>query len=200
MLNNNRRFFLILVGTYTLIMQGLILWLNKGAETLFLCQNRQDVLSQIFIYTTKLGEWISIVGLGIYLLIKNRLAFFSALIAYLTTDLLMVSMKKFFDAPRPLLYFDNGEIVPIQGIEPLYHHSMPSGHTFTAFFCAAFICFFYSIHRGWQLLLFVLAMLVGFSRMYLMCHFIEDVLIGSLLGILGGVLSVFIYNKMSKAK
>ena len=31
--------------------------------------------------------------------------------------------------------------------------------------------------------------------MYLMCHFKEDVYIGSILGIIAGILSVFIYEK-----
>jgi len=195
MLSPNRKYFFLLVGLYCIVMQGFILATEKGFESLYFCDNRKTYLTEFFKLATYLGEWIGIAVISIYLLITNRRAFFSALLAFVPLDLLMLSLKKALDYPRPLSYFKQGEITPIPDFTPLYAHSMPSGHTFTAFFCMTFVLFFFDLNRKWQITLFSLAILVGLSRIYLMCHFKEDVFIGSILGIIAGILSVFIYEK-----
>lgn len=195
MLTQNRKYFLLLVAFYALLMQSFILLTNKGWETLYFCYNRKSFLTEFFKIATHLGEWLGLVGIGLYLLFKNRRALLSAILAFVPMDLLLVYLKKTLDYPRPLIYFQRGEITPIPDFTPLYYHSMPSGHTFTAFFCMAFISFFFNLNKSWQVFFFTLAILVGVSRMYLMCHFKEDVYIGSILGIIAGILSVFIYEK-----
>lgn len=195
MLSPNRKYFFLLVGLYCFIMQGFILATEKGFESLYFCYHRQTYLTEFFKLATYLGEWISLAAISFYLLITNRRALFSALLAFVPLDLLMLSLKRALDYPRPLSYFKQGEITPIPDFTPLYAHSMPSGHTFTTFFCMTFVLFYFDLNRKWQLVLFMLAILVGISRIYLMCHFKEDVFIGSILGIIAGILAVFIYEK-----
>lgn len=195
MLTQNRRFFLVLVALYAIIMQSFILLTNKGWEILYFCYNRKTFLTEFFKTATYLGEWIGLAGIALYLLLKNRRALLSALMAFIPIDLFLVYLKKTLDFPRPLLYFKQGEINPIPDFQPLYNHSMPSGHTFTAFFCMSFLIFFFNLNRSYQVLFFTIAIMVGISRMYLMCHFKEDVFIGSILGIIAGILSVIIYEK-----
>lgn len=191
----NRRFFFMLIGFYTIVMQTSILLTNKGMEILYFCHHRDNFWTEFFKVATLLGEWISLVGLGIYLLIRNRKALLSALIGFIPIYLLLIFLKKTLDYPRPLIYFKSGEISPIPDFKPLYYHSMPSGHTFTAFFCASFIILYFSMNRMWQLLIFILAILVGLSRIYLMCHFKEDVFIGSILGIIAAMISVALHER-----
>ena len=198
MLIPNRKFFFILVGLYCIIMQGFILATEKGFESIYFCYHRQTYLTEFFKLATYLGEWISLVVICIFLLITNRRAFFSALLAFVPLDLLMLSLKRALDYPRPLSYFKQGEITPIPDLDPLYAHSMPSGHTFTAFFCMTFVLFYFDLNKKWQIILFSLSILVGLSRINLMCHFKEDIFIGSILGIIAGILSVFIYEKGGK--
>lgn len=195
MLNSSRRFFFLLVSIYVLIMQFVLLYLDKGEEIKYLCVQRTGMLTDVFKLITHLGEWVPIVALGLFLLLQNKKVFLCALASFLPLDLIMILIKNALEMPRPLSYFPKGEIIPIENFEPLYHNSMPSGHTFTAFFVATFICFFYSLNKSWQLIIFSLAILVGISRMYLMCHFVEDVFAGSILGIIAGILPAFIYNK-----
>ena len=195
MLIPNRKFFFILVGLYCIIMQGFILATEKGFESIYFCYHRQTYLTEFFKLATYLGEWISLVIIGIFLLITNRRAFFSALLAFVPLDITMLSLKKALDYPRPLSYFKQGEITPIPDFTSLYAHSMPSGHTFTAFFCMTFVLFYFDLNKKWQIILFSLSILVGLSRIYLMCHFKEDIFIGSILGIIAGILSVFIYER-----
>ena len=195
MLTQNRKFFLLLVSFYAILMQSFILLTNKGWETLYFCYHRKSFLTEFFKIVTQLGEWVGLLGLGIYLMLKNRRALLSAILAFVPMDMFLVHLKKTLDFPRPLIYFDRGQITPIPDFTPLYYHSMPSGHTYTAFFCLAFAILFFNLKKSWQILAFIPAILVGISRMYLMCHFKEDVYIGSILGIIAGILSVFIYEK-----
>jgi undecaprenyl-diphosphatase len=64
--------------------------------------------------------------------------------------------------------------------------SFPSGHTMNSFAAASALA---SSHKkyGWAALF--LALLISFSRLYLMVHYPLDVAAGALLGILSGVLS-----------
>lgn len=62
--------------------------------------------------------------------------------------------------------------------------SFPSGHSLFAF-GAATIIFIY--HKGWGLVAYLFAIIMGFSRMYLYMHFPTDVLVGGILGIIFGV-------------
>lgn len=65
----------------------------------------------------------------------------------------------------------------------LSDHSFPSGHTAAAF-AAAFALFLYHKRAGSAAL--ILAILMGFSRLYLFVHFPSDVIAGALLGLIFG--------------
>lgn len=196
MLGENRRFFLLIIGLYILIIECAILFTDKGSESIYFCTHRHDILTFIFKKITYLGEWISLTVIGIYLLIINWRVLVSMFMSFIPMDMLMLYLKKLLNYPRPLLYFQHGEINAIADYPKLYHHSMPSGHTFTAFFCASFLIFFFDLSRKIQIIVFSGALAVGLSRMYLLCHFKEDVLFGSVLGIIGGLMPTLIYKKL----
>ncbi len=195
MLSANRQFFLILCLVYFLSMTILIWLLPKGTEILFCHKQSSSYLILFFKNITRLGEWISLIILGLILIIKNKKIFFATAISFITFDMLVIGLKKYLNAPRPLLYFQPSQLLPIENLTPLYHQSMPSGHTYTGFFIASFLCFFFDLSIKFQLILFSLACLIGFSRIFLLCHFLEDVLIGSVIGIVAGILPFFIYSK-----
>jgi membrane-associated phospholipid phosphatase len=195
MLNPERRFFLILVAMYCIAMTVWILIVPKGGESIACYHSHTSAMLVVFKWITQLGEWIPIIGLAVFLLVKNRWVFLAALSSFLPLYFLVLYLKKVLAYPRPLAYFSQGEIQPLADYVVLLKNSMPSGHTFSAFVVASFICTFYSLHRWVQTILFSLACLVGFSRIYLLCHFKEDVFVGSLMGILAGVLPLFIYQK-----
>jgi len=62
----------------------------------------------------------------------------------------------------------------------LYTNSFPSGHTAAAFAVATVLASYYPQYRY---LLFAIAVLVGYSRIYLGVHFPLDVLFGALSGV-----------------
>lgn len=194
----NKTFFLFLLAVYTLCMQVAILVSDKGDEVLFFCYYRADFWTSFFKVVTILGEWLGLLSLGLFLLLRHRKAFVAGILGYIPMHFLLTILKRSLDYPRPLHYFTNGEISAIENMKPLLHHSMPSGHTFTAFFCMSFFIIHFHVPKTWQFILFLSAFLVGISRIYLMCHFKEDVFIGSILGIIAGILSQWIYEKTIK--
>ena len=134
-------------------------------------------------YVTDIGNgWTTVALSAILLLFSYRKAFLLAS-SYALTSLSVQVVKFIFDAPRPKLYFANRlkGIYFVKGVDQLSFHSFPSGHTVTAFSTAMVILYFLR-NKKWGLALLIVAVLVGYSRMYLSQHFFEDVTIGSIFG------------------
>lgn len=86
----------------------------------------------------------------------------------------VVRPKKFFEGIQDL-YF-------VPGVENHLYFSFPSGHAtcaFSLYFALALLV----KNKALELSLFFVALLVGYSRIYLSQHFFEDVYAGSLIGI-----------------
>lgn len=141
-------------------------------------------------YITDIGNgWTTVALAAILLLFNYGKALFLA-IAYAVTSITAQIVKHIFDAPRPTLYFQAqmSHIHLVSGVYMLKLHSFPSGHTVTAFSTTLLITYWCKDKR-WGLPLLVLAMLVGYSRMYLSEHFFEDVTAGAAIG---AIITVFL--------
>ena len=85
---------------------------------------------------------------------------------------------------RPVAYFGTSEILHlIPGYDPPTLSTFPSGHTATAFSVGLYISILIK-NRYLKLVLFLVAFLVGYSRMYISAHFPADVVTGALIGVL----------------
>ena len=83
---------------------------------------------------------------------------------------------------------------------PYLSNSFPSGHTATAF-CMFTLLALFVPQRGWKILFFMLACLVGFSRLYLLQHYFNDVYTGFLIGLLSAlIVYFFFYQKILNRK
>ncbi|HEX3384336.1 MAG TPA: phosphatase PAP2 family protein [Mucilaginibacter sp.] len=136
-------------------------------------------------YVTDLGNgWIAVaIALIMLLFFSYRKALIVAS-SFAITSLLGAQFTKYiFDAPRPKLYFQDQvkHLRFVKGIEILNYHSFPSGHTVTAFMLAVLLTY-WSRNRAWGPVFLLIAILVGYSRMYLSEHFFEDVVAGSVIG------------------
>jgi PAP2 (acid phosphatase) superfamily protein len=150
-----------------------------------------------FHYYTYVGDWIPYATVAILLFYRYRIALF-VLISQLSTGLISIIVKRTWDEPRPLAYFrehfPNIQLRQIAGEHLHSAHSFPSGHTITAF--AFFLALaFYTRKPSLHFLCFALALLVGYSRIYLSQHFAIDVLAGSFIGVSITQLCKFYYDK-----
>lgn len=74
--------------------------------------------------------------------------------------------------------------------------SFPSGHTSSSF---AFATAVFSNNKKWGIAAYILAAAIGFSRIYLGVHYCTDVLAGAVLGVVYGVIGVFVVGTIIKA-
>lgn len=98
----------------------------------------------------------------------------------------------FTDVHRPKVVFEQLHIAInlVPGIEVYGSNSFPSGHATSIF--AIFTCLACtSKHQVAKLVLLLIAVVTAFSRVYLSQHFLEDALVGSLIGVLS---AIFIFH------
>lgn len=196
-----------------LLAGGVLLTLSTKTE-LFLWMNALHAP-----WADAFAPWLTVLGDGrtaallpfMLFLINRPLAWRAAL--SLTLTLLLVQLGKqiiFPDALRPTAYFE-ALGTPIQhlipGVEQHRHQSFPSGHTAAAFAMAALLCFIgppqpLARSSAWirQLILLVLAFVIGYTRVYLSQHFFEDVLAGSFLGVLSVTLTTVVWPLPAQQK
>ena len=78
-------------------------------------------------------------------------------------------------------------------------NSFPSGHTTAAF--AMYCSFSYYVKsKRVDLVLFLVAFLVGYSRIYLSQHFLIDVIFGAILGVLASFLAFYVSGLFKSTK
>lgn len=135
-------------------------------------------------YFTDLGlGWTTIVISAILALFSYRKSFI-LVTSYVVTSLTAQVIKHIVGADRPKLYFQN-QLSRIHFVKGMYidmHNSFPSGHTVTAFSTALVLTYF-AKNKKWGFIFLIMAVLIGYSRMYLSEHFFEDVTAGSAWGV-----------------
>lgn len=172
------------------VVVGGISLLVADKRTLFYMINSRhnDVLDVLMAWGTRMGELEFSVILLILLLafpgLRNRFYVVAALIANALPSIIVQVVKSSINAPRPLNYFKEA---PWIHTLPEWHRymnrSFPSGHTCAAFCLFCFVSFFLPPrYRPWALVLFVLALFTGVTRIYLAAHFFLDIYVGSILG------------------
>jgi membrane-associated phospholipid phosphatase len=95
---------------------------------------------------------------------------------------------------RPAMFFQDGGLPVIDGVELMLHHSFPSGHSATGFCICLMLAFF--TKQKWATYFFaILALLIAFSRVYISQHFIQDTVVGSWIGLIMALLGyIFIVH------
>lgn len=138
--------------------------------------HRGEPFDSIFVALSRLGTWgliwLAIALVGVFLWRRPwvfPVTLLALLVAELVADVLKVLVKRHRPVDHPLVHH-------------LVTYSFPSGHTTTSFACAGTIARF--APRNVRPLLFVLAALIGFSRIYVGVHYPLDVLAGAVLGLL----------------
>lgn len=185
---DNQVFFAVFV-IFLIIGGGVLVVLHQGDDILFFNQHRTIFSDFFFRFFTKLGEvYVYLPVLLLLLFYRYRYAVSVPLLG-ITVLTLSFGFKSLFAHDRPLAFFRKlGQLDQLQFIEGVRVNggatSFPSGHTMSAFAIFAFMAFCLPQKKWMGAALFLVAMLVGFSRIYLIQHFFEDVYFGAILGVL----------------
>ena len=196
-----------IIGYSCFLLTGLIILtqIEKGDIIFFFSENRTDLLNTFFIKATELGEGIGYALFGIiFLFIRFRYSILVGLTAGFVTVVAAI-FKNFFSHPRPKPYFaklgqDISDIaVAGQPLLESQFSSFPSGHTMSGFAFFTILAIL-SKKNGLKILCLILAILIGISRVYLVHHFLEDILLGSFFGVLIAFTLQYFHLKLDMEK
>jgi len=165
------------------------------AAILFFSDRRSTAGDWFFKIMTLLGEAYLYFAIALAALtVRLRYTLLIAVTGFVVTGV-SFGLKSFFKVDRPLAYFTKeGLIEKINLVPGVDIHSgatsLPSGHTMSAFAFYGLIAFLLPNRKRYAAPLFLVALLVGVSRIYLVQHFWRDVYWGA---IVGTVLAMLIY-------
>ena len=169
--------FALIAGVYLFLVPK-----EEGHLAFNLLHN--NALDLFFTYLTHLGDGLFVsVVIFIFLFVRFKSALI-LLLSFLTTAGVTQFLKKivYHDSLRPVKFFEGkANLVLTDGVEMNYYHSFPSGHAtsaFALFFCLALL----TQNKLLQVILFFMALMVSFSRVYLSQHFVEDIYAGAVIG------------------
>jgi len=122
-----------------------------------------------------------VVALILYFFRRQEfLKYFGMFFVILVIGALMVHFfKEIFHSPRPTGFFKQTEIFVVGPV--LKSGSFPSGHSQTSFAAAVFLSFLF---KKFSLIFIVAAITVSFSRVFSGVHFIRDVAVGAIIGVI----------------
>lgn len=116
-----------------------------------------------------------------------RESFLKTLLVPFVSFMVLSVARYFINAPRPY--------EKIEGLEPLYEKktagkSFPSRHTFSGFVIGTVALFFNTSFGGFLLLL---SLILAVFRVLCGVHFVRDVIVGALFGIVSGVFGMMLF-------
>ena len=215
-----RRTFYILTIVLLAVLTALMLVYDKGTLHLMLCNHHTAAGDVFFPAYTKVAEW------GIYVIVVALLFYKVGWASFLLGSSLIAGgvgqiIKHIAHAPRPVTWFAQHYpdvcLPAIEGIPFREWNSFPSGHTIT-FFCLFLVLTMIVeevmnkkqetrnkkhsllLYTSPSLLLFILATLGAYSRIYMSMHFAEDVFAGIIIGVGVTALLGLIIPKLQNTK
>jgi len=136
------------------------------------------------------GTVLAIVALGFWRL-RGWRKFLQLILVLISVGILVQMVKHFFPSPRPSLVFSDAHILgPV-----LKARSFPSGHAASTFGLVSFLS---GEFPKLETLLWIVAIIVAFSRIYVGAHFPADVLFGAGLGYLVANIYIVIWENRVK--
>lgn len=197
--------FLFLFSLFFLFGGIFLFFIEKGDVILFFSERRSVAGDLFFKFASLLGEYIPyLAGIAIFIYLKKYLyAAAMPALAILVTIVSYLS-KSYFSHYRPATFFKEMDLLDqVVFVEGIFLNkgasSFPSGHTMSAFAIYFFLALALPKLKYLSGSLFAVAFLVAISRIYLVQHFFEDVYLGSIMGVLIGLI-VFMLVQLVEEK
>lgn len=202
LIRENKIFFSLFV-LFVLVGVVVLSLIEQGDVIFYFSDNRSGFWDQFFLFFTKMGEeYVFILAFILLLFVRFRFAIFLPILGFSVTFTSFIA-KKLFAHDRPYLYFRKiGVFDQINVVEGVAlnggTNSFPSGHTMAAFALFTFLALILPSKKGGAAVFFIVALLVGLSRIYLVQHFFKDIYLGAIIGAGLGILCYFLQQLMSK--
>ncbi len=150
-------------------------------------------LDRTMLAITELGNGIVTIAIALILFfaVDHQLAY-KFVWGTLTLWLIVELMKVLIRRPRPFTKMTDTRVVGTRA----RGKSFPSGHTSQAFYIATLLFQYFHANILLAVVLYITALLVGITRMYMGMHYPRDVLAGAMLGTCWGVVGVIINSKI----
>lgn len=192
-------FFLIPYGVFLFFGIIVLTIYSKPQIHIFMNSHYSLFFDKLFYYLTYLGDGIFAVTVIFFTLFWRFRNFLFMASSILVSFGVITFLKQiaFHEVVRPYAYFNwvyHYQIRLIEGVDYHGFNSFPSGHTMSAF------CIFFGlaliVKKKWlKFFFFIIALLTGYSRVYLSQHFFVDIVAGSLIAV---VITLFFYYIFSK--
>ncbi|WP_286746336.1 phosphatase PAP2 family protein [Roseivirga sp. UBA1976] len=181
-----------LTALYFVVGGILLVSTSHGDLVLWLNDRHSPLADSFFKYWTYVGDGFLLGLVALYFLFTHYHRFYTFLIAIVFQTLFVHVFKQWLYAgePRPKLFFQDelDRLNFVEGVTVRSYDAFPSGHTASAFTLAFFLMLVVR-SNALRIALFISAILVGISRMYILQHFARDVYFGSIFGILSVVIA-----------
>jgi len=198
------RIFWFIVGIAMLTALLLILSYPKQESFLLIQLPRNNFNNLLFHAFTFIGDGVFTICIallfGVYLSYRYAIILLSS---YISGSLLVQLTKQILipHNPRPVKWFEINQInlqLPAD-LSPYLWYSFPSGHSASAASLA--FCLVLIFHKKWQqVLIAVVLICVGYSRIYRYMHFPEDVLAGFSFGFAAAIASFYFFTQLFASK
>jgi membrane-associated phospholipid phosphatase len=195
----SNRSFLIMYLVSIIILLPFLVYFPKSEVHMYINNIHAPWADFFFKYITNLGSGLIVVMVAIlYLFLSFRKTLIIS-VSGIACGLIVQILKQliFNQMVRPSKFFEGvSHLHLIDGVQMLSYNSFPSGHSATIFalcLCLAAFC----RTTKWKIILFFIALLVAFSRIYLSQHFLADTYFGSMIGILT---AFFAYVRLNSLK
>lgn len=198
-IKKNQYFFLPIVIFYVFAIYRIMMFSKIDNHLFFNRWVGNPYVDWFFKYLTHFGDGWFLIFIVFLLLFQNIRKALILLISYAIAGGLVSVLKNYvFDVSRPHFVFDyyykDITVNYVEGVELLALNSFPSGHSTAAFVLVTFLMFQFD-NRFIKFLFGLTGILIAFSRVYLSQHWINDIVAGSLIGMVLSSVILILFDK-----
>ncbi len=159
----------------------------EWSQKMLIAEDKRFLRTILSLISHSCDSWYWLAGLVlIWILNRGPLRQMVVFMAFCMVLLAVIVLGIKFVIKRPRPKGDFGQVY--RETDP---HSFPSGHAARAMAIAVLVATF---GKPWlSVLVFLWAFLVGYSRVALALHYLSDVVVGWLIGLLSGLLAIWTY-------